>query len=104
METINTKKDLVQYIERNGSHFFDSDTKRFFRSRLLDTIVQKNQLVYFVTSEQFEFLGHCEPRLYTIRKLDLSTDRVNITEVGKGFQGYKTAKEAKRELHKFEGF
>ena len=73
-------------IERVYSgHFFDADTKRFFRSRIGETVYGGR---YFITSEQFDSRS---PRLYTVR--EVSADGQNITTVG-DFQQHATRAQA----------
>lgn len=73
-----TAADIERAADRAGSHFFDRDTKRFFRSRILPDAFHGQGGCYFVTSEQFEdHTGHRAKRKYTIRKfnpIDASID------------------------------
>lgn len=99
---INTKRDLLEYCENNGNHYFSKGTMRWFNSRLLDTVIQRNGIVYFLTSEKFEshlYERHIvEPRKYTIRKLELvAGERASFDNVGE-FQEYKTARQARNAL------
>lgn len=48
-------------------HWFDRDTLRFFRSKILRTVYQGPGGVYFVSSEQFD---DASPRRYTVRQFD----------------------------------
>jgi len=50
--------------DRTGYHFFESDTKRFFASKILSTVYHGR---YFITSEQFIDRDFKAPREYTIR-------------------------------------
>jgi len=92
---IYTKGDLVRHMQSNGSHFFDPETMRFFNSRLLGPIVQKGELVYFITSERFDL--DRSPRKYTIRKLKLSSPNATVCEIGE-FQQYHTVRDARKAL------
>lgn len=66
--------DIERAADHAGSHFFDRDTKRFFRSRILADAFHGNGGCYFVTSEQYVGSdGHKAPRKYTVRKFDPST-------------------------------
>jgi hypothetical protein len=63
--------DIERASERAGSHFFDRDTKRFFRSRTLADAFHGTGGCYFVTSEQFvNSDGHKAERKFTVRKFD----------------------------------
>src|SRR3990167_9628009 len=49
-----------------GHHFFEADTLRFFRSRILRGVIGGR---YFITSEQFEaYSGYRAPRKYSVRE------------------------------------
>ncbi len=85
-------------LEAVGSHFFDRNTLRFFRSRILSDVFSGSGGVYFVTSEQFEFRGQTEPRAYTVRQFHPET--ATIDTVGE-FQTYPTAGRAKTAAKRF---
>lgn len=62
--------ELRDLVTRSGSHFFDRDTMRWFKSRLEDVYAGPDGW-YFVTSEKHEgpSIGGRrinEPRLYTV--------------------------------------
>lgn len=86
-----TLDDFREANRRAGFHFFDQDTLRFFRSRIVDEIYAGR---FFITSEQFEGTdGHREPRRYTVRVAmpDGSTRSRDIGE----FQQWATLAEAR---------
>lgn len=63
--------DIERAADRAGSHFFDRDTKRFFRSRILPDAFHGTGGCYFVTSEQFVGSdGHKAERKFTVRKFN----------------------------------
>ena len=95
-----TKEGLKAYVKSNGCHFFDSDTMRFFRSRLEYPIIQRNGFVYFITSEQFTFEDTIAPRLYTVRKMALFTVPLSHEEIGT-FQEHKTLADARKALRSY---
>lgn len=67
-----------------GSHFFDSDTMRFFNSRVAETAYLDGKGgAYFTTSEK----GPNGIRAYSVRHYD--PERCGVETVGK-FQGYKS--------------
>lgn len=56
------------YSELYSGHWFDADTMRFFKSRILDDFRRINdRTALFISSERRE----PEPRLYTVRKAKL---------------------------------
>ena len=81
--------DLRGAVAESGSHFFDRDTLRFFRSRIGNSIYGGR---LFVTSEQ---AGDDSSRRYTIRMVRQYLDRpmLDVTTVG-GFQYFRTYAEA----------
>lgn len=72
-EAVYSTDDVERYASRAGSHFFDRDAMRFFRSRVHPNVYALRSdwsQVLFVTSERYESYFptyHSEPRLYTIR-------------------------------------
>jgi hypothetical protein len=104
MPEINTKLDLIQHVQATGSHFFCANAMKFFSSRLLEPIIQRNGRVYFLTSERFMPLyGHPAARKYTIRTLDLADSNASIDEIG-AFQEYQTARQARQALFDYLDF
>lgn len=71
--TINAIKDAVR---AKGSHWFDPDTMRFFKTRISDKVYQGQGGVYFVTSEE----DPSGKRAYSVRSFDPAT--ANIDTVG----------------------
>lgn len=89
MRTYFTVTEIKQANQDAGQHFFDRDTMRFFRSRILRDVIGGR---FFITSEQFVYSdGVPEPRRYSVRMVD---DRGHIETVG-DFQGYETAAQAR---------
>jgi len=89
---------LVDYVKRSGSHFFDKDTMRFFRSRVDDYVFSGPDGWYFVTSEKHEsaFARINEPRAYTVRRLSWTDDHsdLRLYELF-GFQAFPTLNRAR---------
>ncbi len=89
---------LIDLVKRTGSHFFDRDTMRFFKSRVDDVAVAGVDGWYFVTSEKHEsaFARINEPRMYTVRRLSLTPDGsdLRLYEL-QGFQAYPTLQRAR---------
>ena len=103
--SINSANDVRAVVSGIGSHYFDTDTMRFFSSRLLSNVValdgystEEGRRYLFVTSEREAYSQ--EPRAYTVRMLTLGTVRddrpsVEIDTVG-GFQAFSSAAKARR--------
>ena len=86
-----------------GSHFFDRDTMRFFRSRVSPPVlVLPDGSALFITSEQFrDHRGYVETRKYTVRhawvgcQAGQAEPSFNVDEDEAGFQGYDTLSRAR---------
>jgi len=78
-------------LGRSGkvSHFFDPSSMRFFRSRL-GAFRHVGPDLYFVTSEQYRYLSHVEPRKFTIRRMNADG---SVTTYGE-FQQFSTRAKA----------
>ena len=81
-----TMRDIRQAVEDVGGHWFDKDTMRFFKSRVLPT-VYKGQ--YFISSEKENWN---DKRKYTIRKIDLATHSIETVGEFMGFNSPGTAR------------
>jgi hypothetical protein len=77
--------EFIELSKASGNHFFDKDTMRFFRSRILDYDPITG---YFITSEK----GPSNSRAYTLRKADFSSGDVDT--IGQ-FQEYSTITRAR---------
>jgi hypothetical protein len=64
-------EDFIHLHKSGGGHFFDRDTMRFFRSRILEFDVITG---YFITSEKKCFSDYT--RVYSIRKANFETGSV----------------------------
>lgn len=89
LSNICTIAQLKVECKMTGSHFFDADTMRFFRSRIAPRITHTEQGIVFITSEQFDSNS---PRLYTVR---IMQENGQVKDFG-GFQGYKTLQAARK--------
>jgi hypothetical protein len=101
--------ELKSLVTRSGSHFFDRDTMRFFRSRVDDYVYPGPDGWYFVTSEKHvsHFANINEPRLYTVRRLSVvkrenGSDDLGLFEL-EGFQPYRTLDAARRRAKYYAG-
>ena len=81
--------EIKRANKEKGHHFFDSDTMRFFRSRILSYIEEN----YFITSEKFD---DGSPRVYTVR---IALEDGTIHSVSE-FQQFKTIAQAKAFIKK----
>lgn len=96
--------ELMDLVRQSGSHFFDTETMRAFKSKLYDIYPTVDGWL-FITSEKHEsstsFGVINEPRRYTLRKLVVLPDNLRIVEVSK-FQQFTSLgaarAAAKREL------
>ena len=82
-----TMAQIKQANRDAGQHFFERGTMRFFRSKVATR--RPINGAYFVTSEQFD---DNSPRLYTVRRVDLQTGKIDT--VGE-FQAWRTLRAAK---------
>ncbi len=71
-----TINDIKTAMRVRGSHWFDPDTMRFFKTRVLETVYQGEGGIYFVTSER----GPHGPRKFTVRQFN--PDTADISTVG----------------------
>ena len=82
--------------QKNAPYFFDKDSMRFFNSRVLELAWQKNNEIYFITSEadsgRIQHKGSI--RAFTVRKLTVNG---GIDTIGE-FQGYATKREAQKAI------
>ena len=68
--------EVRRIAERNGSHWFDADTMRFFDSRVSRHAIFDGELYWFVSSEQFHdhVNGYHGAREYAIRTMTVDGD------------------------------
>jgi len=95
------ENDLIRLTHEFGSHFFDPDTMRLFRSRLHD-IVPAPDGWYIITSEKREGPGLDrwirEPRRYTVRRIRIDDD-LHIDGLST-FQEYPSLGQARTRLQR----
>lgn len=88
-----TTNDIIRY---HRGHFFDRDTMRFFRSRVLWQAFPGKTEVYFVTSEQFVGSdGYKADRMYTVRAFNPATDDIRTVNPFNKLSRYKALRVAK---------
>lgn len=89
--TYHDTRDIETAARLAGSHFFDPDTMRFFRSRVGERVYNGR---FFVTSEQNDHGGirSPEPRRYTVRVVIPAGRglRFDIDDCG-GFQAFASS-------------
>lgn len=100
--TLDIYDDTLQWCDFDylAPHYFSPENRRFFRSKRYEAPLwsESQQGFLFVTSEQYAPLyGTPEPRLYTVRKIDLNG---RLSEIGE-FQQYKTLNQARKALKGF---
>jgi hypothetical protein len=68
-------QDIITANKMKGQHFFDKDTMRFFRSRVLPRVYQGPGGIYFITSEKFvsRWSDYEGKRLYSVRRFNPKT-------------------------------
>ena len=87
--------DAIKAAARSGgSHFFDRDALRFFRSRLSARVHVGAAGTYFVTSERFVSMRGSLSRRFTVRLATHDGAEFTINTVAEGFQAYETAAQA----------
>ena len=74
--TTYTINKIQEEVSASGSHWFDRDSMRFFKTRIEPQVYQGPGGIYFVTSEK----GPSEVRLFSVRQYRPS--RCNIDTVG----------------------
>jgi len=92
---IHNTDELKRVVASIGSHFFDPESVRFFRSRLAPDVYHCASGVVFITSEQFVSYHPTyrkESRFWTVRIL---TRTGRIREIGE-FQQYASLAQARR--------
>lgn len=72
-----TISDIKTANTAAGYNFFDSESMKFFDSRVESGVYSGQGGVYFVTSEQFHGMTERAPRRFTIRRFDPETGRVH---------------------------
>lgn len=92
----------IDMVIRLSPKWFDTDNKRFFKSKWNNYAYQLGEYAYFISSEKHEnfYMGISDPRKYTIRKFNMntgefSTDNKDIFN----FQRYSTKKQAEKALN-----
>lgn len=95
---------LQELVRRSGSHFFDHDTMRPFRSKVDDLVYAGPDGWYFVTSEKhvaytsYDTIN--EPRLYTVRRMSIVTRDNGSQDIGlhelEKFQAFASLRMARR--------
>lgn len=101
-----TRLDISQIqdlVRRSGSHFFDRETMRFFRSRVDYHVAVGSDGWYFVTSEKHEspYLRINEPRKYTVRRLSINAEGTDLRlDEYENFQYFATLRGARNAADK----
>lgn len=91
-----TMQEFIQGNKDAHKHFFDTETMRFFHSRVVMSSWNGDGL--FITSEKFDAQS---PRRYSIRRGNLTT--FDVDSVGE-FQQYNSSSSAQSALHRLRQF
>lgn len=83
--TTYTIDSIRSEMSASGSHWWDIDSMRFFRTRVGEQVYQGENGIYFVTSER----GPTDPRAYSVRQYDPATKQIET--IGE-FNAYTRAK------------
>lgn len=92
-EPVHNTDEIARANSQAGQHFFEADTMRFFRSRVLEPVYGGR---FFVTSEKNDGPGYEYPRLYTVREF---MPDGSIESLGE-FQEYGTAAQARAAIRR----
>ena len=109
IDHVRTVRDAQRVADHLGHKFFDAGAMRFFNSRILsdfyvvesDVNAAGGSLGYFVTSERYD---ETTPRGYSVRSFRVTpydggrglTDHKAFVDTVGEFQGYESARQAKR--------
>ncbi len=89
-------EEVKTRAEKGSPHFFDTDSMRFFGSRLSELCWRLGEKIYFITSEadsgRIKHSG--STRAWTVRSIDKNGD---IQKLGK-FQEHGTLNEARKAI------
>ena len=88
--------DLKKLNEANGLNWFSPDSMRFFNCSLPHSAKLHNGKAYFVSGEKY----NTEPRMYTIRAVDMVNGGVDTVGEFQEYYTRATAKAAIREIIK----
>ena len=84
--------EIKTRAEKGSPHFFDTDSMRFFSSRISELAWKIENKIYFITSEQNK--GTANPRGWTVRICDKDGDLQKLGE----FQEYSSLNEARKAI------
>ena len=84
----NSVGEIMDANAAAGQHYFEPDTMRFFKSRVLGDLFGGR---YFITSERNSGMMGDHPRMYTVREALPNGHIENASE----FQAFSTAAQAK---------
>lgn len=93
-----TISDIKRANRDAGHHYFEPDTMRFFKSRVMDFVTGGR---FFVTSEQN---GYSEPRMWSVREAmpDGAIESYSeFQEYSSGAAAKRAAKQAAKERHAY---
>jgi len=85
-----TVNDIQREMRAAGSHWWDPDALRFFKSRVESPVYQGPGGVYFVSSEE----GPDEVRRYTVRRYNPAERDLHSEDAAGGFQAFGSSEDA----------
>ena len=88
--------DLKQLNEANGGCWFSPDSMRFFNCSLPHSAKLYDNKAYFASGEKY----NTEPRMYTIRAVNMANGEVDTVGEFQEYYTLDTAKAAIREIVK----
>ena len=95
-------RPIEEFKNKYHGHWFDADSKRFFNSRWDNVLYQNDGSIYayFISSERN---GYNNPRLYTIRRVNMRSFDFSSDFKSKifNFQGFSTKREAYKFLREY---
>jgi hypothetical protein len=93
--------DLQSEYRRTGGYWFESDTMRFFKSRVADVayLNTDGSMAYFTSSEK----GPDNVRKYSVRVFNRATADIDTYPDYKAFQAYASRSGADRAARKAAG-
>lgn len=78
---------LSDIVRKHHGHFFDADTMRFFKTRLVQDLYATPNGAYFITNDLNRFNNQ---RYYCVRYYTASQDQISVT-----FETFETLSKAK---------
>jgi hypothetical protein len=92
---LRTSRDVVDYVNSTGSHFFDPDTMRYWGTRVLEGLWSGPGGTWFCTSDK-GYSGDGRRRVYSCRSVRTPAEVASgLALMGPGRESFPTAAAAK---------